>query len=434
MGNCMDFRIYQRDDDGYARIVFDGELPEELADDCVISARIFREEDNLLIAENIPGTVAGRKWTVTLTVPEGGLYRIEAMSHLGVMQCVHHIGVGDIYVTCGQSNMTGYGKDNAYDPPTLGVHMLANTGTWRIATHPIAAAVGSVYGFPEADTGTSPALSFARRLKEKLGVPIGIIPTAVGGTALAAWNPDEGGECCREMYKRLDAIGKFKGFLWYQGCSDVDGYKAPTYFDRFARMISLWREKYGHCPVLTVQLNRWTGDPDVDCSKWWGIVRDAQRRAMLELEDVITVPSLDLPLTDGIHNSSGANVIIGERLANAALHSVYHKVGQMAPAVIGAEVVDDTHVRVKLSAGHQVYAMDHLAEGMCVEDENGMIECGKAIAEKDCLVVDTVRPYTLPAAFHYAWGNRTLLFPARDYNGMPLLSCYGIEIKPAAEK
>lgn len=369
-----------------------------------------------------------------MTIPEGGLYRLEASLQPGdslwidKFACVYHIGVGDIYVTAGQSNMTGYGRDAAYDPPCLGVHMYRNNGSWSIAAHPLADAIDGLYEYPENGTGTSPALSFARRLHDRLGVPIGIIPTAVGGTPLSEWNPEEKGGCYRAMEKRLRVVGAFKGFIWLQGCSDCTAECAGNYLERFSRMVSLWNEHFGAHPVLTVQLNRWMGNEDPMNDRYWGMIREAQRRAALEIPGVYVVSSLDLSVTDGIHNSSGANVTIGERLANAALAYLYDKPGQRSVCILSAEAVDDTHVLLHLTPGHKVLAMDGRAMGMNVEDTDGLVDCIEAAPVPDGLLVSTTRPYRLPAQFHYAWRTHPPVFAARDFYDQPLLACYGIEI------
>ncbi len=431
-----DFQIIQRAPDGCARFVWEGTLkaPLESSEHHVV-ARVVREEDNLCI---IPWTVCQvadtLNWSVSLTVPEGGLYRFEASIQQGnnlwidKIKCVYHIGIGDIYVTVGQSNMTGYGRDSAYDPPCLGVHMFRNTGEWSIAAHPLADGIDSIYDYAENATGTSPALSFARRLHERLGVPIGIVPTAVGGTSLSEWDPTDEGGCFRAMEKRLDKTGAFKGFIWIQGCNDCNDEEAPTYFDRFAKMVSVWNERFGAHPIFTVQLNRSMAGRKQDNDRYWGMVRDAQRRAAAELDGVYVVPSIDLPTTDGIHNSSGANVIIGERLANVALTSIYGKPGQTSVLVLSAEAVDDTHIKINLTPGHSVLAMDNIALGMNVEDSDGLIDCIEAAPIKDGLLVSTSRPYKLPARFHYAWRAHPPIFLARDFFDMPVLACYGIEI------
>ncbi len=431
-----DFQIIQRAPDGCARFVWEGTLkaPLESSEHHVV-ARVVREDDNLCI---IPWTVCQvadtLNWSVSLTVPEGGLYRFEASIQQGnnlwidKIKCVYHIGIGDIYVTVGQSNMTGYGRDSAYDPPCLGVHMFRNTGEWSIAAHPLADGIDSIYDYAENATGTSPALSFARRLHERLGVPIGIVPTAVGGTSLSEWDPTDEGGCFRAMEKRLDKTGAFKGFIWIQGCNDCNDEEAPTYFDRFAKMVSVWNERFGAHPIFTVQLNRSMAGRKQDNDRYWGMVRDAQRRAAAELDGVYVVPSIDLPTTDGIHNSSGANVIIGERLANVALTSIYGKPGQTSVLVLSAEAVDDTHIKINLTPDHSVLAMDNIALGMNVEDSDGLIDCIEAAPIKDGLLVSTSRPYKLPARFHYAWRAHPPIFLARDFFDMPVLACYGIEI------
>lgn len=437
MTELMDFQIIQRNADGYALVPFSGVLSNKLSDDQQISARVVREDDNMTVVFWTECKCDGDQWQVELTVPEGGLYRFEACIHskqsvpywCDKIKCVYNVGVGDIYVTSGQSNMTGYGRDNAFDPPVLGVHMFANNGSWRIAAHPLADAIDSVFGYCENATGSSPALSFARNLKERLGVPIGIIPAAVGGTSLSQWDPNEDGGCYNAMRQRLERTGDFKGLIWFQGCTDANEALAPTYFDRFVQTVGAWDKELGPHPVVTVQLNRWMGSKTEDNDKWWGMVRDAQRRAALELKEVYTVPAIDLPVTDGIHDSSGANVLIGERLANTALKCIYGKPGQTAPSVLSAEAIDDTHIRVNLTPGHHVCAMDNRAMGMNVEDETGIIECEDAIQAADSLIVNTVRPYKLPAKFHYAWRSQPPVFVVRDYWDMPLLACYGVDIK-----
>ncbi len=440
MKRVQEYQIIQRNADGYGQVPFAGTLENDRPEGTWVYARAAREDDNLIVIPWTKCDCQGRDWSITLTLPEGGLYRLEAavgqggMGWVDLVDVVYHVGVGDIFITTGQSNMTGYGRDNAYDPVTLGVHALCNNGKWGLATQPLSMGIGNVFGFAETACGTSPALSFARTLHRYLGVPIGILPTAVGGTPLTKWMPDGEGSCFQWMGNRIAVTGDFKGYIWFQGCSDANENDAPTYFDRFASMLKQWDEIYGHHPIITVQLNRWCGTDSHSEDPYWGMIRDAQRRAALELPDVYTVPSLDLPVTDGIHNSSGANVIIGERMANTALANLYGKPGQTAPNVLGVEKKDDTHVLVRLTPGHQVYAMDNKALGMNVEDAQGLVDCVQAIPVADGFLVDTTRPFTLPAKFHYAWRAQPPVFVARDFNDQPLLACYGVEIQENTEE
>ena len=439
--NLQNFQILQRNAEGFVDFRYTGKLNRGISEKETIIVRVMRENDNLTV---IPWTEAevtrGEQdtgWSISLRIPEGGLYRVEA-TQLSIggspewspkIDCKYHIGVGDIYVMTGQSNMTGYGRDNAYDPPTLGVHSFTRAGVWGIAAHPLCDSIDSPYGYDENGTGTSPALAFARQLSAGLGVPVGLVPAAIGGTSLAQWDPDENGICYERMCAMLKDSGAFKGMLWFQGCSDANPNDCDTYLARFTRIVGIWRKRFGDFPLLTVQLNRWVGNNDGHLDREWGVIRNAQRLAALTIPDVYVVPALDLSVTDGIHDSSEGNVTIGERLANTALKCIYGKVGQCAPTVLSAEKADDTHVRVRITPGYRVCTMDNYGFGMNVEDAEGLIECTQAVPEKDALLVTTARPFGENAVFHYGWRTQQPAFVARDLTGMPLIACYGVEIK-----
>ena len=420
MKTLSDFQIIQRGDDGFGTLSLEGALPERWPDGTPLRASALREDDMLYVIPSLPCAVEGREWKVEVRLPEGGLYRVRVEGQSGCVIDACHVGVGDIYVVAGQSNMAGFGKDAAFDPVTLGVHMYSGDGTWQLA-------MNSLWEGP----GSCPALSFGRRLKAQLGVPIGIVPAAVGGSFIEEWSPcGSGGKLFRNMCRQLEAVGPFKGYIWCQGCIDAHWGDPPRYLDDFRAMLAAWEKELGPHPMLTVQINRWMA---TDIHQWdvgWGTVRDAQRRAALEIGNVYCVPSIDMSLADGIHNSSEANVVLGERLANVALKELYHRPGQTAAAVTGAEYVDETHFRLRFTPGHNVAAMDNIPSGMDVEDAQGLIRCVEAIGapDGDGLIVTTERPYALPARIHYAWRTHPPAFFLRDTWNMPVLACWGVEI------
>lgn len=273
-------------------------------------------------------------WAITLRdVPRGGLYRIETALNLDETpiewstrgDLIHHVGVGDIWVIAGQSNSAGYGKSPAHDEPELGLHMFHASGEWRLATHPLADSTGTQYppNREGANASHSPYLAFARRLKHALGHPIGLIPAALGGSPLSAWNRRENGVLFENMLAYLrDAGGRCRGMLWYQGCSDTGPAESATYGARFAEMVADLRRTLGEpaLPVVTVQLNRHIGTPPGEPGNaGWDAVREAQRQAARRIPGVCVISTLDLALSDGIHNNSSANLVIGQRMADAAL-------------------------------------------------------------------------------------------------------------------
>ena len=429
------YQILQRDETGHAQATVSGKLPSELPAVFDVYARVVMEDNSMPVVDWVPCKVQGDDWSVELSIPEGGLYRIEVslaadktvhLEWATKILCLFHIGVGDIYVLTGQSNMSGYGRDTAFDPPMLGVHAYSKDGKWDIASHPLS----YVFGSPYNSSAVSPALSFARMLHQRLNVPIAIVPAAVGGSPLSAWHPEEDGIHFREMLERIEQIGAIKGFVWIQGCSDATEDLAAGYYDRFCRMVTLWRERLGNLPFLTVQINRWAKFyQEEDQDRYWGLVRDAQRRAAMDLEGVSLVPSIDLPTSDGGHNCSGSNIIIGERLANTALQEIYHLPGQVVPVIRGAEYVDETHFFLRIEANRPVFAMEDSGVGMNAEDKDGLMDCVSAVYREGGLLISTARPYTLPAKFHSFWRTHPAAFCPRDINGMPLPACYNVEIE-----
>jgi len=180
---------------------------------------------------------------------------------------VPHIGVGDVWVIAGQSNAAGYGKSPIVDPPQLELHQFHPAGHWRLASHPLADGTATL--FPMHREGAlpshSPWLHFARLLHARQGYPIGLVPAALGGSALAAWSLSAEGHLLRNLGQLVDAAGLqyVRGVVWYQGESDTGPQESSTYGSRFAVFVDELRNLLGHpaLPVITVQLNRCVNIP-----------------------------------------------------------------------------------------------------------------------------------------------------------------------------
>ncbi len=432
--------IIQRGTDGFGRADFCGEY--SFKQDEFAVARVVREDDNMTVIgwQRCEKTETG--WEIALVIPEGGLYRAEARvtagefnAHLNnydwaqMIACARHFGVGDIFVMAGQSNMSGYGKDPAYDPPQLGVHLFDNAGMWGIASHPLATVSNPVYGNNDGASGTSPGLAFGRMMSLRLGVPVGLVSAALGGSPLEAWNPAE--ENCwlyKLMAEKVEEVGGFAGMVWYQGCNETgDEAEAKAYFDDFSRAVSLWREKFGFFEIVTCQLNRhaWKGEPN---DRNWGIVREAQRRAAKELPGVFVVPTLDMYTSDGIHNASGACIVIGERMASAMLKGKYGLPGCFAPDIKRIKKLDEKTILLEFEQEHTLRTMDDLACGMNIEDENGMMKCTAVSVCESGAKVTGEREIGENAVFHAYWEREEPAFFLRDIYGMPMLACFGVKI------
>lgn len=143
-----------------------------------------------------------------------------------------------LFILSGQSNMAGRGgvdENKKWDgivPPECSAdsdkifRLDANLG-WEVAREPLHQDIDT-----KKTCGVGPGMSFANSVKERVGEAIGLVPCAVGGTAIKEWARGE--QLYENMVKRAKAAaheGEIAALLWYQGESDttsqqdVDVYK-----------------------------------------------------------------------------------------------------------------------------------------------------------------------------------------------------------------
>lgn len=424
--------------------------------DSVIEARVYARVVSEDTGENIiPWTecddLEKHGWKVILKdVPAGGLYRIETC--LNNESCnwemqwairgdmIHHVGVGDVYVIAGQSNSAGYGKDPIYDPAEMGIHLLRNNGRWDLASHPLNESTDIIHkeNRESANPGHSPYLCFAKQLKKDLGYPIGLIQTALGGSPLSRWNPDEEGTLYGNMMRIIKSQGgAVKGILWYQGCSDTVNGLYETYLDRFANMVKHMRKDLNNeaLPILTVQLNRLVAPADDMANKGYGMVREAQRQASKSIPNVFIIPANDCTLSDAIHISSSANMILGERLARAALEEIYHKGNRFYRAPDLEKVIrldNDSILLTFKNIYRRLFIMDSDVKGLpftIVDDKGKVGITGFEVKEQSKLMLTLDRPLEGQAFIHGAFEqNPEFFLPKDEATHLPMLSFYGVAI------
>lgn len=383
--------------------------------------------------------------TVLESVPAGGLYRLETRyrpssqtagewSPRGDMR--HFLGVGDLWVIAGQSNSAGYGREPVGDPPELGVHLFRNSGQWALATHPMNESTDTVHPVnrEQANPGHAPYLQFGRTMQRALGHPIGLVQTSLGGSPLSAWNPTEtgGAGLFANMVRCVTHVGgRVRGVLWYQGESDAGGTNAESYAERFAAAVAAWRQALNQAelPVLTVQLNRYTGEGD---ARGWSLVREAQRQVAHRVPGVAVVPAFDLPLSDAIHTSSHGNLLLGARLAQAALGFVHGRpVDWRAPEVTVARR-NPAGSEIELHFAPVTSRMDSLAPAAAcfvVEDADGSVPIDKIGFPGDARVVLTLaRSMGGNAVVHGGYGANPATVPMDMERVLPMLGFHGLPV------
>lgn len=221
-------------------------------------------------------------WSVVLpTAQAGGPYALSVKSGKEALT-VNDIALGEVWICSGQSNM---------EMPMQGFGFQEIEGaTEAILAAPETAAQVRVFDIktpkktsPEKDvdahwaytdgavTAQTSAVGyfFARRLTRSLGVPVGIIVNAWGGSRIEPWMTNDminASGITAEDRKAIDAIEEkpdrwpetpeliwngrvapivgyaAKGILWYQGCSNI----GQNCYDKLqAQMVRSWRAAWG---------------------------------------------------------------------------------------------------------------------------------------------------------------------------------------------
>lgn len=448
-----DWQILQQDARGRVNIPLSGRWAHTSKPQEVL-VRLVHEDTGVPPAKHLDWS-AGRMnddgtWQAQLkNVPAGGLYRIETALHLpnspiewsfrGDMR--HFVGVGDLWVIAGQSNSTGYGKGPVNDGPRLGVHLFNNAMRWTLASHPLNDSTDTAHPANRegGNSGHSHWLAWAGLVKEAMGFPIGLVQVSLGGSPLVSWNPAEKGEhpLYDTMVRCVEAVGgRVKGVLWYQGCSDTGTTEAAdSYKKRFIAAVRAWRKvtKNPAMRVVTVQINRVYWPPDAAGQYGWTAVREAQRQVARELTGAIVVPTLDLPLSDGIHTSPYGNLQLAQRCANAALGAFYGQdVDWQAPEPVRARRLSGGKI-VEIEFAHVSGRMDSIdvtAIPFRVEDAQGAVEVTKVQYTLGPRVrLHLARALGVKAVVHGGYGFNPPIVPMDAPRMMPMLGFAGLAVE-----
>ena len=159
----------------------------------------------------------------------------------------------DLYLLIGQSNMAGRGVlTDSNRISSDGIFKLDANGEWQAAEEPIHFDKPSV-------AGAGLAASFARAMADRrTGVPIGLIPCAVGGTSIYRWV--ESGDLWSNAVARTRIAlrsGTLKGILWHQGEGDCSATSAPAWGAKLEGMIVSFRREFGSVPFVAGELGRY---------------------------------------------------------------------------------------------------------------------------------------------------------------------------------
>jgi sialate O-acetylesterase len=268
--------------------------------------------------------------------------------------------IGEVWVCAGQSNMQ-WSVNSSNDPdiekaaanfPNIRLISVPQVGTqepqWNFNGKWSACSPQTVGGF------SAVGYFFGRQLHQTLGVPVGLINNAWGGSAAEAWvkrdklAANDKLRTLHEKWVKMESAEKrdegqmkgnqrpgnihsgvltpsigygIRGAIWYQGESNSG--RAYQYRELFPFMIKSWREEWGlgDFPFYWVQLADFMAEKPEPSESAWAELREAQTMTMKALPATGEAVIIDIGEGKDIHPKNKQDV--AKRLARWALVETY---------------------------------------------------------------------------------------------------------------
>ncbi|MEI8376484.1 MAG: sialate O-acetylesterase [Planctomycetota bacterium] len=246
---------------------------------------------------------------------------------------------------------------------------------------------------------------FGRNLHKELNVPIGLVESAWGGSAIEPWTVTggKGGGMYNGMIAPVKPLA-IRGAIWYQGETNAFQKNRLAYYNKTKALIEGWRQVWGYdFPFYFVQIAPFAGYPNGELPALW----EAQV-ASLKIPQTGMVVTTDL-----VHNIGDIHPInkidIGNRLALWALAKEYGKKDLIYSGPLFKSMkVEEGKIRLSFA---------HVGGGLKSRDGKPLTEFqiagadGKFIPAEATIDGDTVlvqaKQVPAPTQVHFGWHHKT---------------------------
>jgi len=407
------------------------------------------------------------KWLVKLDpMKEGGPYEVSISGPSTITY--KNVLIGDVWICSGQSNMQWPISASRDPKETVASSTNPALRLFYVQRIPADKPADDVKGtWTESNPTTTPEFSavayfFGQELQKQLNVPIGLIHTSWGGTAIQLWQSKEAIEADPDMravmdehQKRMeqyqaalkryqDAAAKAKeegkpapsarppqppmapavlyngmiaplvpygitGAIWYQGESNAG--QAKLYRKQMPAMINQWRKEFGHeFPFYQVQLANYMAKTAQPVDSDWAELREAQLMTANTNPKTGMAVIIDIGEAKDIHPKNKQDV--GKRLALAALGTHYGKQIVYSGPAFESMKVEGNKARLTFKhtgSGLEARGEDRVAgaakvTGFAIAGEDKKFVWADAQIDGNTIVVSSP-DVANPVAVRYGWAN-----------------------------
>ncbi len=228
----------------------------------------------------------------------------------------------NVYLLAGQSNMAGRGAVSAEDTTRHPrVYALGDSLTWRLAYEPL-------HFDKPGIVGVGPGFAFGKAMADAdSNVVIGLIPAAVGGSAIESWRP---GEIHGQTHSRPydDAVsrtvrvlaehgGTLRGIIWHQG--EANRQTPPVeYRANLVALIARFRADFGipDLPFVAARLAPYFVENHPGADSINAVISEIP--ALVDHTAVVDTDDL-VDKGDGVHLDASSARLLGRRFARAMM-------------------------------------------------------------------------------------------------------------------
>ncbi|MDB5237767.1 MAG: hypothetical protein JWM46_37 [Candidatus Kaiserbacteria bacterium] len=214
---------------------------------------------------------AGQNVSGTITIPNGGWYKVMVRAinsgAAGPAGGIDFVGVGEVFVTAGQSNSTFWGQVPQHT--ATGKVSYFDGATWQLCQDPLPAV-------DSQSAGGSPWCLLGDQIVNGYGVPAAFAPTGWGGTNITQWQKDSPTSPAGTgvLYARLMQMVQYFGangiraVLWHQGESDI-GTSQYDYASKLVALILGSRASSGSATPWIVAMATYPNDWTTSQATFW---------------------------------------------------------------------------------------------------------------------------------------------------------------------